>query len=230
MQKTISLLFIGSLSASSMSLASSDAPTANLHDQHAEKNHAHEHSNHHKAHTHGTATLTLALESGTLDISFESPAVNIVGFEHRASHDDEKQRVNTALSQLKKPNQLFTFYDSHCTANHFSVNAVDLLPEPLHKTEQADNRSDVHEHGDHHHHDNAHSRNDDQAMTKEQHAEVTAHYQFSCPDSAALTSLTAHFQSHFPAIEKLNVLWITDEYQGATTLTSSQEPIQLKKH
>jgi len=37
----------------------------------------------HNAHTHGVANLTLVSDSGTLEIAFDSPAVNLLGFEHR---------------------------------------------------------------------------------------------------------------------------------------------------
>ena len=37
-----------------------------------------------EAHIHGLATLTLALEGNSLEIEFESPAANLVGFEHRS--------------------------------------------------------------------------------------------------------------------------------------------------
>ena len=37
-----------------------------------------------EAHVHGMSDLTIAVEGGEIEIEFESPAMNIVGFEYKA--------------------------------------------------------------------------------------------------------------------------------------------------
>ncbi|MGB1290473.1 MAG: ZrgA family zinc uptake protein, partial [Porticoccaceae bacterium] len=36
------------------------------------------------AHVHGLSQLTIAVEGETVELEFSSPAMNLVGFEHRA--------------------------------------------------------------------------------------------------------------------------------------------------
>jgi hypothetical protein len=49
-------------------------------------------------HVHGSATLDIALQDGRLDIEFESPAINVVGFEHEPATAEER----AALSQANR--------------------------------------------------------------------------------------------------------------------------------
>ena len=43
---------------------------------------AHDEFESHHAHEHGVATLGVAIEQRQLDIILESPAINVLGFEH----------------------------------------------------------------------------------------------------------------------------------------------------
>ena len=63
----------------------------------------------HGAHEHGSAELNVAWEGKTVTIELESPAVNIVGFEHQPRTDAQKKAVNDAMATLKKPDSLFAF-------------------------------------------------------------------------------------------------------------------------
>jgi uncharacterized glyoxalase superfamily protein PhnB len=64
---------------------------------------------HHDAHEHGAAELNLAWEGNTVTVEFESPAVNIVGFEHQPRNDAQKQSVQDALATLRNADKLFAF-------------------------------------------------------------------------------------------------------------------------
>jgi hypothetical protein len=54
-----------------------------------EHDHDHEHGSL-GAHEHGVARLDVAQEGTTLELDFNSPAMNIVGFEHAATSDADK--------------------------------------------------------------------------------------------------------------------------------------------
>ena len=45
------------------------------------------------SHQHGLAELRLLLEEQRIEIEFESPAFNLVGFEHKTSNPEEKSLV-----------------------------------------------------------------------------------------------------------------------------------------
>ena len=54
----------------------------------------------HGTHVHGVGQLRVAIDSHTLSIELESPAANIVGFEHHPVSADEKAGVEKAKSIL----------------------------------------------------------------------------------------------------------------------------------
>jgi Protein of unknown function (DUF2796) len=58
------------------------------------------------AHQHGAATLYVSLEGSALQIAFEGPADNLLGFEHAPQNETEKKTVARAERQLKQPIQL----------------------------------------------------------------------------------------------------------------------------
>jgi hypothetical protein len=59
------------------------------------------------AHHHGAASLQVSLEGQMLQIAFDGPADNLLGFEHAPRNDAQKQTVARAEQQLKQPTQLF---------------------------------------------------------------------------------------------------------------------------
>ena len=51
---------------------------------------------HHGPHIHGLAEATIALEGKVLEIGLQSPASNIVGFEHKARTKEQIDKVQQA--------------------------------------------------------------------------------------------------------------------------------------
>ena len=71
---------------------------------HAGDGHHHHHKKkkrHHKAHEHGSGKLSLATSGNELEIEFEIPGHDIVGFEHKASTKEQKSKVASAVQFLK---------------------------------------------------------------------------------------------------------------------------------
>ena len=173
------------------------------------------HGDHHKqeAHLHGLGEITLALEGDNIELNLESPAANIVGFEHRASTPDQRQRVNEAKATLESPKQLFTFSGTRCelTALEVDVSAVQATEESEHK----ENKHDHHDHSDH------------EKANHKTHSEVSANYRFQCDDGSRLAAITFNFFEHFPGTEKLDVEWVTDSNQGSAELTVKSKTIYL---
>jgi len=175
-----------------------------------------------ESHTHGLATLTLALENDILEVQFESPASNIVGFEHKATSQKEKAAVTNANKILKISDNLFSFVGSNCQSISVAVETESLMD---------DSHNGHVKHGEHDHHASAddhsghsgHSDHDDDS-----HSEISAHYRFTCPNSAKLTSISLAFFSKFPSVEKINAMWITEAKQGSATLTSTKHSMSLR--
>jgi hypothetical protein len=62
----------------------------------------------HGAHQHGAATLQVSLDGGVLQIAYEGPAENILGFEHAPRSEAQRKTVARAEEQLRQSAQLFT--------------------------------------------------------------------------------------------------------------------------
>jgi hypothetical protein len=62
---------------------------------------------HLEAHEHGVSTLRLAQEDNVIVFELEAPGNDIVGFEHAAENDEQKQAIDEALSLLQKPEAMF---------------------------------------------------------------------------------------------------------------------------
>ena len=79
---------------------------------HAHEDHDHDHDHDHAhgtlgAHEHGVAKLNVVLDGNTLELELDSPAMNLVGFEHAASSDADKAKVAAVRQQLEQPLKLF---------------------------------------------------------------------------------------------------------------------------
>lgn len=165
---------------------------------------------HQEAHVHGLAELTMAQDGNTLELELESPAVNIVGFEHKASTPEQIHTVERAKAVLESPQTLLVFSGTSCELKQAVVDVSALMGSDEDGHAHHDNESEKH---DEHHHE---------------HSEITAHYRFECRQGSQLTSLSVEFFKHFPGIEKLHVMWVTDTQQGAAELTAQSRNIRLR--
>ncbi len=59
------------------------------------------------AHEHGHGNLNIAVEDERVTMELEVPGMDIVGFEHDATTDDQKAAIEKAKAQLAKPLALF---------------------------------------------------------------------------------------------------------------------------
>jgi len=133
------------------------------------------------AHEHGVAKLDVVLDGNTLELELDSPAMNLVGFEHAASSDADKAKVAAARQQLEQPLKLFGLAQAAgCTED-----AQELSSPLFGDAPHADDDGDGHDH---------------------EHADVDAHYQLTCTTPGKLDhiDLTPLFKA-FPATQKINV-------------------------
>jgi len=171
---------------------------------HAAEEHDHEHGSL-GAHEHGVARLNAALDGQTLELELESPAMNLVGFEHAATTDADKAKVAAARAQLEKPLALFNLPKAAGC-----VVAMQELESPLFGDKpDADDDHDEDEtdkDGHEHHHD---------------HSEIHAHYQFTCAAPGALKNLDlATIFNTFPATQKIQVQLISPSGQQGVEVTA----------
>jgi hypothetical protein len=153
-----------------------------------------------QAHLHGTAQLTLALEGNTLEISLESPAANIVGFEHKATAEKHITAVHKAKASLEASG-LFLFSGSDCSLKQAEVDMSSVIDQGR-------------QHSDH--------------DGYESHSEISANYIYECSKGEKLETVSVNLMSRFPAVETLEVMWLTSSQQGAKKLKSQSNLIRIR--
>jgi hypothetical protein len=179
---------------------------------HAAVEHDHDHDEHGSlsAHEHGVGRLNAALDGQTLELELESPAMNLVGFEHAATTDADKAKVAAVRAQLEKPLVLFNLPKAAGC-----VVATQELESPLFgdKPDADDHDEEDAKDGHEHHHD---------------HSEIHAHYQFSCSAPGALKTLDlANIFNTFPATQKIQVQLISPSGQQGVEVTAKAAALKF---
>ena len=171
-----------------------------------------------QAHIHGQAALTLAQENELLDIHFESPAENLVGFEHKAVSPNEIQAAEQTGAKLKATTDLFSFIGTDCTLEETLVDMSNII-------DSEKGHDDRHGHEHHDSHTNDHQKS---LESHNNHSEISVNYRFKCEQPKRLKALVIKLFGQFSGIEKINVMWVTDTQQGSTLLNPDNNTISLR--
>ena len=158
-------------------------------------------------HEHGVARLDLAQEGTQIDLHLESPAMNLLGYEHMPSSDADRQALEKTLAQLREADRLFRF---NAQAQCRLMNAA--ISTPLAGESGTGAMShDTHE-------EPAHDGG---------HADIDADYRFECARPDELRRLSLDLFQLFPAMQRLLVQFVTDKRQGGAELTASNPELAL---
>lgn len=175
----------------------------------AQAHEAHEHGSL-GAHEHGVGRLNAALDGQTLELELQSPAMNLVGFEHPATTDADKAKVAAARALLEKPLELFNLPKAAgCVVANQELQSP-LFGDPAPEDADDDDHAPQAAAGTQpavaeHHHD---------------HSEIHAHYQFTCATPAALKTLDlGQVFKTFPATHKIQVQLISGSGQQGVDAT-----------
>jgi hypothetical protein len=185
------------------------------------------------AHVHGVSELTIAAEGESLEIQLISPAMNLVGFEHKATSLKDIAAVEKLTKTLQQHNALFVLPNADCQHIKTSLDLSSIMD--THHTSH-DHQSDPHQsemHDEQHKHDheehNHQNQNHDQEHDQNKnHQEVIANYQYRCKTSAPLSSITLALFNVFPGIHKIQAMWIKQTQQGAATLIPDNRTIVFR--
>lgn len=149
----------------------------------------------HGSHVHGVGNLNVAIDGTTVEIEFESPGANIVGFEHAAKTAKDRATIEKAAAGLKAGDKLFAFPEAaECRLTDAEVETPD-----------------THDHDKH-----AHEKT---GASDDAHSEFDAHYRYRCDQPARLTHIDVNVFRLFPATRTLEVQAISPRGQHAQTLT-----------
>jgi len=210
------------------------APGIAVAEKHA---HGHDHEKRqHGAHVHGIAALNLALEGDEVHVELDSPAANIVGFEHTPSSEADHAALDKAVAMLKDGDRLFRFNsEAGCRMQKAQVTSALLDDEHAeHAGEHADDhdheKKDAHGHDEHQHEEHGqeeHGHEEHEEHEGETHSDIDAAYHFECAQPGKLTQLTVELFEAFPGMQELNVQYVIESKQGAAELTPAAHVVEF---
>jgi hypothetical protein len=163
-------------------------------------------------HVHGHGTLNIAIEGKRVAMELEVPGMDIVGFEHAPSTDDQKVAVEKAKARLEKPLGIFSLpAAAGCTVAEAKVAL---------EGEHGEHGGDDHKHeekGDHDHdHDAAGGHN-----------QFEASYALDCTNPAELTTITFDYFALFAGAHDLTVNVVTAKGQSKYEVSRSKPTLDL---
>ena len=150
----------------------------------------------HKAHVHGESKVKLAIEGSVVEIEFESPAHDIVGFESMPKTEKQHAAVDAAVAALKKGEALFR-----------------LTPGAGCKLEEAEVETPLAESGHKEEHKGEHKH-----AEEEEHSEFHAHYHFRCAQPERLKGVEVLLFDSFRTMREIEVSAILPGGQRAASL------------
>ncbi|MDV6345735.1 DUF2796 domain-containing protein [Nitrosomonas sp. Is37] len=157
----------------------------------------------HGAHVHGEAALYIVLDENTLSIELDSPAINLIGFEHEPNNEEQKSAILNAKQTLVSADRLFHFSTTQC-----SLENVEIEVPYINKHENKNHQ--------HHHHETYHD-----------HADFHASYIFQCEQAKDPVSISIKLFSLFPGLQEIKAQWIFQDKQGSASLTASDPTLSV---
>jgi len=174
------------------------------------------------AHEHGSARLLVVREQGELTIEFESPAYNLLGFEHVPTSNEQIAEKDRVLTILNDPQNIIGLPDDAGCNN----TSMDVEWSAEEHDDHAGHKDDDDDHAGHKDDDHAgHKDHDDHAGEGETHSEFHLTYVYKCGDH--VESITLKAFEHFPALEKVSAEFVHDEGQGGASLDPNSPTLDL---
>ncbi|GAA3953372.1 DUF2796 domain-containing protein [Allohahella marinimesophila] len=197
----------------------------------AESKHHDDEHREHGAHEHGAANMTIALEEQQLIVELDSPAMNILGFEHSANTPEQKAVAADMWKRLQHPDGVISLEGGDCLISSADVRMPqfdDADQEKQHGLLDSDHKAA--EKKDKSHHDDHDEKHDDhhEGEHKDTHSDIEATYTLKCAKPEQLKSLTVQVFETFPNFEEVQVQWVIDGRQGSQTLKAGSTEISLR--
>lgn len=186
---------------------------------------AHEEGHEHGAHEHGVARLYIAIEGGTVQLDLDSPAVNLVGFEHEPGDAKERAALDKAVADLKQGIKLMSFTPAaQCSQKRVMVKSG-LLEHDGETHHGHENDADE----GHHHADEAdHDREHEGEAGGDEHADIAVFWEIGCARVDALREIDfKDLFERFPGTRRLRVQAVLPGGQTGVELTPSATKLKL---
>lgn len=178
----------------------------------------------HGAHEHGHGSLDVVVEGDELVTALRVPAVNVVGFEHEPSTDEQRRAVEEALAVFRQGAKLFApSKAARCAVEKVEVGLGGI---------------EGHE-GEEHEHQAEHDKDEDQQREyegekveehkNEAHSELHGEYHFRCEAPEKLKRLAVRVFEHLTDAEELEARVVTSTAQTAAELTPRDTVLKLAR-
>ena len=163
-----------------------------------------------EAHSHGEGKLAIAIDGNRLQLELESPASDIVGFEHAPKNAGQSKALADAKEKLAKGDALFVLAPAAaCKLSSASVEGVGALAEAL-QSEAGKSTPPV-------------RKGDEQAV----HSELKATYLFECAAPDRLGSIGFDYFKAFKGADRLDVTVIGPKGQSSFAVTRKKPVLDL---
>lgn len=177
------------------------------------------------AHVHGHGTLDIAIEDKKVSLELEVPGMDIVGFEHAASTDDQKAKVEKAKALLQNPLDIFALpasagckvasADVGIEAEHHGDDDHDHDAKEAKDEKGADHAHADHDKGDHDHEGH------------EGHNQFHAAYALECSNPSQLATIGFGYFKQFAGAQSLTVNVVTGKGQSKYEVSREKPTLDL---
>ena len=182
----------------------------------------------HNVHEHGGGSMNVAVEKNKLLVDLSMPAMNITGFEHFPTNQDEHEIIERAAMLLKEGQRLFAPSPAaNCTLVHVKVDSA-LLEDSNHHDGLAQNTESNRTHEEHHSEEDQEHHHEEMESDAENHADFDITYEFNCAQPAQLSELSLTLFSVFPGVLHLRTQAITPKDQLSVELNAKSNTLKLK--
>jgi hypothetical protein len=170
---------------------------------HEKKHHKHENLS---AHEHGHAQLSIVFETGSQGLlEFESPAIDVLGFEHKPSSTEEESKIKELKNIFESKAEKFFSFSPELKCS-FKVKEADLEAEE-------------------HHHSDAHTK---QFKKKSgEHFSFHAHYELNCLKEVQGSLFKLDLFKNYPSLETVELQYISLKEQKVQKLNSKDNSFNL---
>jgi hypothetical protein len=150
-------------------------------------------------HEHGSATVDIAVQDGTLDIALHSPAINVIGFEHAPRSAEEKSALAQANRVFTSPQGLFSIPPGAACAS----TSVTLMPITY-----------------------EHDGDDDKPNAP--HADYDVSYRFRCAHAEQLGWIDVRLFEQMKGMRKIVANVVTPALQAQSLLSPDNTRVHLR--
>jgi hypothetical protein len=164
-------------------------------------------------HVHGHGTLDIAVEKQRVQMELVVPGMDIVGFEHAASTDEQETAIEKATAELSQP--LAVFKLPPAAGCSVADAKVAIEPESHHDGDDDHEDQDGHAGADHDHDEHA------------GHSQFHTTYALDCAKPAELTSIKFDYFAKFAGAQSLTVNVVTAKAQSSYEVSRDKPELNL---